>query len=652
MSIDLQRFHATYFEESRDGLDAMEAGLLAMDAGERGAETLNSVFRAAHSIKGGAATFGFDAVAALTHALETLLDRIRAGTRAVGAADIDAMLASVDVLRALLAEAEHGRPADPAQVRAMDARLQALLGEASDGPRATAPDTNAAAGWRIEFQPEPTLFMRGNDPIALLRALEALGPLQVQARLDALPPFEALDPLQAAIGWSLRLDAPVPRAAVEDVFAWVEDECRLAIEPLPPPSPAAGDASAVAADEAPAASAARGAPAHEGESSIRVDVAKVDALVNLVGELVITRSMLQQLGTGLGVEVAERMEAALAQLERNTRELQEAVMGIRMLPVDAVFRRFPRLVRDASARLGKRVRLQTRGESTELDKGMIERIADPLVHLVRNAIDHGLEPPEARVAAGKDPTGTVTLAAAHRDGHIVIEVADDGRGLDRARILAKARERGLAVPESPTDAQVFDLVFQPGFSTADTITDLSGRGVGMDVVRNNIRQLGGSVQLDSRSGAGTRVEIRLPLTLAIVDGMAVAVGGETLLLPLAHVRESLRPGPGDIRTVKGEGRLLRLRDEFLPLLSLGEAYGYARSRGDETVAVVVEGEGQRLAVEVDALIGQQQVVVKSLERHYRHVDGISGATILGDGRVALIVDVGGLVRGRRLPQAA
>ncbi|MCD9033975.1 chemotaxis protein CheA [Luteimonas sp. Y-2-2-4F] len=661
MSIDLQRFHATYFEESRDGLDAMEAGLLALDAGERGAETINSVFRAAHSIKGGAATFGFAAMSGLTHALETLLDRVRAGERAVTAADIDAMLASVDVLRALLAEAEHGRPADPAQVRAMDARLQALLGDGGDAAPAAAPDPTAAAGWRIDFQPEPALFMRGNDPIALLRALEALGPLQVEARLDTLPAFDALDPLQAAIGWSLRLDAPVPRAAVEDVFAWVEDACRLAIEPLAGAGGVQLAEAANAADEAPppadaapvpATAAARTTPAHEPESSIRVDVAKVDALVNLVGELVITRSMLQQLGTGLGAEAAERMGSALEQLERNTRDLQDAVIGIRMLPVDAVFRRFPRLVRDASARLGKQVRLETRGESTELDKGMIERISDPLVHLVRNAVDHGLETPEARRAAGKDPVGTITLAAAHQDGHIVIEVGDDGRGLDRERILAKARERGLAVPDAPTDAQVWDLVFQPGFSTAETVTDLSGRGVGMDVVRSNIRQLGGSVQLDSRAGAGTRVVIRLPLTLAILDGMAVAVGRETLLLPLAHVRESLRPDPADIHTVKGEGRLLKVREDFLPLLSLGEVYGYGRAQGDEAVAVVVEGEGQRLAVEVDALIGQQQVVVKSLERNYRHVDGISGATILGDGRVALIVDVGGLVRSRRLSQAA
>ena len=645
MSIDLQRFHATYFEESREGLDAMEAGLLALDAGERGAELINSVFRAAHSIKGGAATFGFAATAELTHVLETLLDQIRAGERAVEAAALDAMLGSVDVLRALLDEAEHQRPADPAQVRAVHQRLAAVLGGEAVPVVADAPVAADAGGrligWRIGFQPEPSLFMSGNDPLRILRELEELGPLKVEARLDALPTFDALDPLQAHIGWTLELGAPVKRAAIDDVFAWVADECRLEIEAI----------QEQVVDTGPAAGANKTTGA-EAESSIRVGVDKIDGLINLVGELVITQSMLQALGAGLEGALAERMQAALEQLERNTRDLQDAVIGVRMLPVDAVFRRFPRLVRDLSGRLGKLVRLQTSGEATELDKGLIEKIADPLVHLVRNAIDHGLEDPATRSRAGKEPTGTISLAASHQDGHIVIEVGDDGRGLDRERILAKARERGLAVPEQPTDAQVWDLIFQAGFSTADAVTDLSGRGVGMDVVRSNIRQLGGSVQLESHLGRGTRVTIRLPLTLAILDGMTVSVGNETLVLPLTHVREALQPAAGDVRTVKGEGRMLKVRDEYLPLLSLGDTYGYGRAGNEAPVAVVVEGDGHRLAVEVDALLGQQQVVVKSLERNYRKVDGISGATILGDGRVALIVDVAGLARSRRLPQAA
>ena len=645
MSIDLQRFHATYFEESREGLDAMEAGLLALDAGERGAELINSVFRAAHSIKGGAATFGFAATAELTHVLETLLDQIRAGERAVEGTAVDAMLASVDVLRALLDEAEHQRPADPAQVRSVHDRLAAVRGGAAVPAAATPTAADASGklvGWRIVFQPEPTLFMSGNDPLRILRELEELGPLKVEAKLDTLPAFADLDPLQAHVGWTLELATPAKRAAIDDVFAWVADECQLAIEPIQ---------EQVVENEA-GGTTARAQASQDGESSIRVGVDKIDGLINLVGELVITQSMLQQLGTGLDGALAERMQAALEQLERNTRDLQDAVIGVRMLPVDAVFRRFPRLVRDLSGRLGKLVRLQTSGEATELDKGLIEKIADPLVHLVRNAIDHGLEDPATRSGAGKDPTGTISLAASHQDGHIVIEVGDDGRGLDRNRILAKARERGLAVPEEPTDAEVWDLIFQAGFSTADAVTDLSGRGVGMDVVRSNIRQLGGNVQLESHLGRGTRVTIRLPLTLAILDGMTVSVGNETLVLPLTHVREALQPEPGDVRTIKGEGRMLKVRDEYLPLLSLGETYGYGRAGTDAPVAVVVEGDGRRLAVEVDALLGQQQVVVKSLERNYRRVEGISGATILGDGRVALIVDVGGLARSRRLPQAA
>jgi len=317
-----------------------------------------------------------------------------------------------------------------------------------------------------------------------------------------------------------------------------------------------------------------------------------------------------------------------------------------------VFGRLLSIVRDLSSRLGKHVRLRTIGEGTELDKGLIEKIADPLVHLVRNSIDHGLEMPDVRRDAGKDETGTITLAASHQGGHIVIEVSDDGRGLNRDKILAKALERGLAVPDNPTDAQVWDLIFQPGFSTADAVTDLSGRGVGMDVVRRNIQALGGEVQLESRAGNGTRVLIRLPLTLAILDGMTVAVAGETVILPLAYVLEALQPQPEDVRSMAGEGRVLRVRGEYLPILSLSEYYGFGRRTHDDSLVVVVEGDGQKIALEVDELVGQQQVVVKNIENNYRRISGVSGATILGDGRVALIVDIGGLVRSLRVPQAA
>ncbi|GAB3049201.1 chemotaxis protein CheA [Stenotrophomonas tumulicola] len=663
MSMDLQRFHATFFEESREGLDAMEAGLLALESGQQDAELINSVFRAAHSIKGGAGTFGFDAIAALTHVLETLLDELRAGKRALEADAVDAMLASVDVLRALLREAEHGQQADPESVAAIKARLETIL---SGHPVAVAASATPAApeagpeAWQIGFAPAPSMFMSGNDPLRIIRELEHLGPLQVQARMERLPGFEHLDPFEAHLAWDLGLVGPIKRSQIEDTFAWVVDDCELDIRAVAPPSlatrptptPAPATAPMAPAPATPATVSVAATGNQEAETSIRVSVDKVDALINLVGELVITQAMLKQVSNAIDPAHAEQLFAGLDLLERNTRDLQEAVIGVRMLPVDAVFRRFPRLVRDLSSRLGKQVRLRTVGEGTELDKGLIEKIADPLVHLVRNSIDHGLEMPDVRRDAGKEETGTITLAASHQGGHIVIEVSDDGRGLDRQRILAKATENGIAIPDNATDNQVWDLIFQPGFSTADAVTDLSGRGVGMDVVRRNIQALGGEVQIESRAGSGTRTLIRLPLTLAILDGMTVSVAGETLILPLAYVLEALQPQANDVRSMAGEGRVLRVRGEYLPIVSLSEYYGYAERRSDESLVVVVEGDGQKIALEVDELVGQQQVVVKNIENNYRRIGGVSGATILGDGRVALIVDIGGLVRSLRVPQAA
>lgn len=656
MSMDLQRFHATFFEESREGLDAMEAGLLSLEEGNRDPETINSVFRAAHSIKGGAATFGFDAVAGLTHVLETLLDELRSNKRQLEPTAVDAMLGSVDVLRALLREAEHGTPADPDAVKAVHIRLNAVLaGQAPVAAVVTKSKEEEPEAWHIGFTPAPSLFMSGNDPLRIIRELEYLGPLQIATRLERVPGFENIDPLEAYLAWDLGLTGKIPRNKIEDTFAWVVDDCELDIRPMavPSPSPSVPVEGTAAAPVAAAAATPAKAAAAEAESSIRVSVDKVDALINLVGELVITQAMLKQVSTGLDQAHAEQLFAGLDLLERNTRDLQEAVIGVRMLPVDAVFRRFPRLVRDLSGRLGKQVRLRTIGESTELDKGLIEKIADPLVHLVRNSIDHGLEMPDARRAAGKDETGTITLAASHQGGHIVIEVSDDGRGLNRAKILEKAAERGIAVPDNPTDAQVWDLIFAPGFSTADAVTDLSGRGVGMDVVRRNIQGLGGEVQLESNAGSGTRVLIRLPLTLAILDGMTVSVAGQTLILPLSYVLEALQPAPEDIRSMAGDGRVLRVRGEYLPILSLTNYYGFGgQQSSQEPLVVVVEGDGQKIALEVDELLGQQQVVVKNIENNYRRIPGVSGATILGDGRVSLIVDIGGLVRSLKVPHAA
>jgi two-component system chemotaxis sensor kinase CheA len=671
--MDVSRFHAAFFEESREGLDAMEGGLLSLESGGAGAdpETINVIFRAAHSIKGGAATFGFTAVTDLTHVLETLLDEVRGGRRVLDRDTIGVLLSSVDVLRGLLAVCEHGGEIDAGALGAARAALDALLagGKAAAPQPAPAKDAaDADAGdWRIAFVPGPQLFLTGNDPLRILRELASHGEMGVECVDGRLPPFSEMDPFEAYLAWNLTLPGSVPRAAIDEAFAWVADECEIdvasvpaASAPEPAPEPAGGPAAAPAPATAAApvgeipVPAARRSTDHD--NSIRVAVAKVDALINLVGELVITQAMLRQRSEHLDPVANEALLAGLVQLERNTRDLQESVMGVRMLPVDFAFSRFPRMVRDLATRLEKKVVLRTHGEATELDKGVIEKIVDPLVHLVRNAIDHGLESPAERRAAGKDETGTLTLSAAHQGANILIEISDDGRGLDRERILRKAAERGIAVPENPTDAQVWDLVFAPGFSTRDEATDLSGRGVGMDVVKKNITALGGQVEIRSRAGEGTTVAIRLPLTMAIVDGMSVAVGGEVFIVPLGMVVESLLPAPGDVRTIAGEARVLRVRDDYIPLIDLATQYGLPPSaRGEDApppIAVVVEADGRRLALEVDELLGQQQVVVKNLEANYKRIAGISGATILGDGRVALIVDAGGLAQSAPMPVAA
>ncbi len=666
--MDITQVHAAFFEESREGLQAMEAGLLRLETGMGpGAvdnDTINVIFRAAHSIKGGAATFGFRAVTDLTHLLETLLDETRAGHRSLDSAGIDALLDSVDVLGGLLAVAEHGGDTDQVAVDQARAELDRLLAAGAEAPVAVAAavqTTDAETDhWRIGFRPEASLFMSGNDPLRIIRELGSHGELTATCLDDLLPSFESLDPFEAHLAWDLMLPGHVSREAIDEAFAWVEDQCQLSIEPVsaasaPAASPAVACADATTADDQVASTAsttARTASA-DADTSIRVAVAKVDALINLVGELVITQAMLRQRSESLDPVANETLLTGLGQLDRNTRDLQEAVMSVRMLPVEFAFSRFPRMVRDLSSRLDKKVRLRTFGEATELDKGMIEKIVDPLVHLMRNAIDHGLESPAERRATGKDETGTITMNASHQGGHIIIEVSDDGRGMDRERIIAKATERGLPLPENASDAQVWDMAFHPGFSTADALSDLSGRGVGMDVVKSNILALGGQVEVHSEKHVGTTVSIRLPLTLAILDGMSVAVGDEVFILPLNMVIESLQPQPHEVRTIAGDTRVLHVRDDYLPLINLREQFRLPASDSPTApIAVVVESGGRRLALEVDELLGQQQVVVKNLETNYRRIPGISGATILGDGRVALIIDAGGISIASPLSAAA
>jgi len=653
MSIDMRQFQQTFFAESAEGLDVMESGLLALQPAALDSETINAIFRAAHSIKGGAGTFGFEAIGEFTHVVETLLDELRSGARVADAALIDLLLQSVDVLRALFDDAQAGRPINlTAHQGTQQALARALQTPGAEPPvtaEAGAAGRAPGGGWRIDFRPHPELFATGNDPLHVLRELASLGSLHAQVQADASLDPASMDPTQCYLRWDLELITEADEPAVREAFAWIEDECDLAITAL-----AVAEPQVMAAEPQAAAVGTAPAPAPAGQTSIRVSVDKIDALINLVGELVITQSMLHQAGQALDTAQHEQLVAGLELLARNTRDIQEAVMSTRMVAIDSVFKRFPRVLRDVAGRLGKQVELQTEGEGTELDRGVTEKIVDPLTHIIRNSVDHGIESPADRLAAGKPEAGQITLRAAHEGGYIVIEVLDDGAGLDRERILAKAAASGLPVSDDMADADVWQLLFAPGFSTAEAVTDLSGRGVGMDVVKRNIVSLGGQVTLSSRAGQGTRVEIRLPLTLAILDGMLVGVGDEIYVIPLNFVSQSLCPVQDDIRSIAGTSQVVRVRDQYIPILSLRQLFAVdgATPALTDSVLVVTEADGRRVALQVDALLGHQQVVIKNLEEHYRHVFGVSGATILGDGRVSLILDAAELSSLQVQDQAA
>jgi len=654
-AVDLTQFHKTFFEESREGLDAMEAALLALDSGATDRELVHTIFRAAHSIKGGAATFGFADVAAFTHVAESLLEEVRSERRAVDSGLIEVLLRSVDCMRAMLERSSQGRPVADAESEALRVELvQLVSGEVVAPAVAAASLVAPVSGWNIAFTALPHLLQTGNDPLRLFRELQQLGRLEVVRAFvtDSAPAQLAeLDPSQCHLGWELRLHGAVARGDVDAVFDWLDGDCELTITPMV--DAAAADAVPQTSDVPvpPAASASRPiretATASSEGSSIRVGIDKVDALINMMGELVITQSMLSDIGEKFELSQLGRLRDGLVQLERATRELQESVMRIRMLPIASVFNRFPRLVHDLERKLDKRVRLELHGEHTELDKTVLEKIGDPLVHLVRNAIDHGLESPAQRKAAGKPETGTLKLNAYHEGGNIVVQISDDGAGLNHAAIVAKAQQRGLvAAGQELSDAEVAELIFQPGFSTAAQATDLSGRGVGMDVVRRNVRDLGGSVGVRSASGKGSTFTITLPLTLAIIDGLVTAVGSERYIVPLTSIVESLRLRADAVRKIAGGGEVFHFRDEYLPIMRLHRAFACSDAVTDieRGIVVVIEEDGRRVGLLVDDLLGQQQAVVKSLEAHYRRVQGISGATILSDGSVALIVDVGGVVR--------
>ncbi|MFY0676874.1 MAG: chemotaxis protein CheA [Neptuniibacter sp.] len=813
MSIDLSQFVATFLEESYEGLEVMESSLLNLDSADE--ETINTIFRAAHSIKGGAGTFGFSEVADFTHIVETLLDALRSGEQSVTPDLINLLLESVDCIKALLEAAQEGPEADASMIQNVHDRLQnALSGEpaaassavventtesaveeiAQDAPalEEAAPSSVSDSGvWDISFVPNKDLLQAGHEPAFMFEALAELGELKVVPAIDKLPELSALNPEEIFINWQLQLASDCDESEIQEIFEWVEDECDLTIErnasgtevtdstassstgssngqgwcirfttkkeflstgnepsfmfealsdygelkvepdleklpdwasldpeklyldwtltlnsscseeevrelfewvedvstieispladaevepePEPEPesaiedipvaaeadqvstapeqsvSPAPEVAKPAPASAKPAAKKAASKPAES--SSIRVDTDKVDALINRVGELVITQAMLGQVGEELAEIVSgselERLQSGLDQLERNTRDLQEDVMRVRMLPISFVFNRFPRLVHDVSGKLGKKVELIITGESTEIDKTVMEKLGDPMVHLIRNSLDHGLETPEDRLAAGKSEVGKVQLDAYHQGGYIIIDIIDDGRGVNTQKVYEKALANGLVMADQQlSDDEINELIFKPGFSTADAVSDLSGRGVGMDVVRRNIESLGGYVKVKSEPGFGSKFSVCLPLTLAILDGQLIRVDSETYIIPLISIVETILADTNTMSSIAGESKLLHFREEYIPLINLRSLFKLPpepEGHADSLIAIVENG-GQKVGLIVDELFGQQQVVIKSLEVNFKRVDGFSGATILGDGSVALILDIAGLMK--------
>lgn len=685
---DLSQFYQIFFEEAGENLDQMEQMLLDLDLSSANDEELNGIFRCAHSIKGGAATFGFSDVAELTHQMESLLDKLRRHELQPIPQMVDVLLESADASRSLLARHQAGGQGEAVSTTELVRRISELVA-------GVVPDMAAPPIAPPLPTPAPVVVESPvSAPASAVEEVLAPGERHLRIQIGPVERSEQADAIKelfrdiVGLGSIQDLPSPGPNTrlfAVKtsssdsdlmDLFAFhvAKEQIQIvdaqsAVQALAPAadasygffSEAPGAPSAEgAASAAPAAVATKAVPKAPAESkaasqsqmestTIRVAVNKVDQLINLVGELVITQAMLAQNSRGLDSGVYQQLLAGLADLDRNTRDLQESVMSIRMIPMSIVFSRFPRMLRDLANKLGKKVEFVTQGEATELDKGLVEKITDPLTHLVRNSCDHGIEMPSDRLAKGKSEHGTITLSAAHQGGSIVIEVRDDGRGLSREKILRKARERGLDVNDNMSDADVWQLIFAPGFSTADEVTDVSGRGVGMDVVKRNIAALNGSVEIDSAEGYGMKVSVRLPLTLAIMDGMSVGVGDEVYILPLSSVVESFQVNDSDVSTVAQGSQLVKVRDEYMPVIALEKTFQVPRFdlNKSSNIMVVVEADGSRVALLVDELLGQHQVVVKNLEANYRKVPNVSGATILGDGTVALILDISGLVRRAR-----
>lgn len=688
MSIDIEQFHGVFFDESDEHLDDMEQLLISLDVDSPDSEELNSIFRAAHSIKGGSGIFGFNALMNLTHVMENLLDKARNQELSVTTNIVNLLLETLDVLKATLAAYRNQVDVPEQAIAVSITKLERALTETQE---TTAPDTNIETSNHQNVD-SGNGFDNGNDSTHSDSGDAFgffddepdthIGTSQQSANTDSELSTQTDD------GFGFFDDTPSETtASVEDDGFGFFDEPEVTVikslasddsfgffdtADIPPPNVKANESvstqsaaspvqsspvptnaiqSSVAPDTAankstsppPSISKSPARPARKtggrDSASIRVDTGKIDAMVNLVGELVITQSMLSLIGQEVDGQVGERLQVAIDELQRNTREIQESVMSVRMLPLTATFNRFPRLVRDLAGKLDKKVDLVLQGAHTEIDKSLIEKLVDPLTHLVRNSIDHGIELPEKRRAAGKSEMGTVILGAEQKGGSIIISIIDDGGGLNRARILDKARTNGLAVNDDIPDSEVWQLIFQAGFSTAEAVTDVSGRGVGMDVVRRNIEAIGGRIEIESSLGEGSGFFIHLPLTLAIVDGMCVSVGSQIFVIPLLNIVESFQPTASQLKTL-GNDTVLYIRDQYWPLVPLHDYMDVenANRKPTEAIVVLLESSKKRFGVLVDALVGQQQVVIKSLEDHYRKVAGIAGATIMGDGKVALIID--------------
>lgn len=709
----------TFFQECEEQLTELESGLLKIEAGDGDLETVNAVFRAVHSIKGGAGAFGFEQLVEFVHVFETTLDLLRSGKLAATPSVTRTLLRASDILSDLVRAAREGGSVDEGAVKIIADELSAVLGAAPGGSSASAADEESlddvefqpvaisldsifgadddaeerpeTCDFIIRFKPTANLYAKANETVRLLRELGRLGEMSVECDASDIPLLSELDPEGAYLAWTIHLTTSESEARVREIFEFVEWDCDLQIdvadigklleqlEEALTPSPSAQAAPAAVEEQergpnAPAASlvtleepsvvvnAARSdaqkadANGATAQPTIRVDLERVDRLINLVGELVINQAMLSQRVSEAGLSRASSVAIGLDELEQLTRDIQDSVMAIRAQPVKPVFQRMSRTVREVAAMTGKSVRLVMEGEGTEVDKTVIERLTDPLTHMIRNAVDHGIEKPEARLAAGKPEEGSLRLSASHRSGRIVIEVADDGAGINRARVREIAVSKGLIPAEANlTDEETDNLIFLPGFSTASSISNISGRGVGMDVVKRAIQALGGRISISSNPGRGSTFSMSLPLTLAVLDGMVVTVDGQTLVVPLTAIIETLQPKKENVHELGNGARVIANRNTFTPLIDVGSVLEYRSVDTDSTnqVALLVETEsGAKCALLVDAIQGQRQVVIKSLETNYGHVHGIAAATILGDGRVALILDVDAIVARPRAEAAA